>query len=166
VSAETLAAAIGEQYEDVLLVRGEVTLILDRDALVETLMWLRATPGIELDFLSSVTATHWLDRTPAFWLAYELRSIPLHHRARIKVGLGEDDARAPSVTELFPTANWHERETFDMYGIDFEGHPDLTRILLPADWPGHPGRKDEPLGGVDTWFHGATMPPIDERGMA
>jgi NADH-quinone oxidoreductase subunit C len=90
----------------------------------------------------------------------------LRHRLRVKVGCDEGDATVPSVTGLFPTANWHERETFDFYGIDFAGHPDLTRILLPADWEGHPLRKDEPLGGVPTWFHGATMPPIDERGMA
>ena len=72
----------------------------------------------------------------------------------------------PSVTPMFPTADWHERETFDFYGIVFDGHPDLTRILLPDDWQGYPLRKDESLGGVPTWFHGATMPPVDERGMA
>ena len=166
MSVESLAAAIGARYDDVLVARGEIALVVERDALLEALTWLRDEPGVELDFLSSVTATHWLDRAPAFWVAYELRSIGLHHRARVKVGLSEDDARVPSITELFPAANWHERETFDMYGIDFEGHPDLTRILLPTDWPGHPGRKDEPLGGVDTWFEGATMPPIDQRGMA
>jgi NADH-quinone oxidoreductase subunit C len=76
------------------------------------------------------------------------------------------DERLPSVIPLFPTANWHERETFDFYGIVFDGHPDLTRILLPDDWEGFPLRKDEPLGGVPTWFRGARMPPIDERGMA
>jgi NADH-quinone oxidoreductase subunit C len=166
VSPEELAAAIGARYDDVLVARGEVTVVLDRDALLEALAWLREAPGVQLDFLSSVTATHWLDREPAFWVDYELRSIPMHQRARVKVGLRGDDARVPSVTGLFPTANWHERETFDMYGIDFVGHPDLTRILLPADWPGHPGRKDEPLGGVETWFEGATMPPVDQRGMA
>ena len=92
--------------------------------------------------------------------------MPLLHRMRVKVGLGDADATVPTVTPLFPTANWHEREVFDFYGIVFEGHPELTRILMPADWEGYPLRKDEPLGGVPTWFHGATMPPIDERGMA
>ncbi len=82
------------------------------------------------------------------------------------MGLAESDAVVPSVTDLFPTANWHERETYDFYGIVFDGHPDLERILLPADWQGHPLRKDEPLGGVPTWFHGVTVPPIDQRGMA
>ena len=166
MSVEDLAAAVRARFDDVLVARGEVTVVVDRDALLDALGWLRDAPGVQMDFLSSVTATHWLDRTPALWVDYELRSLPLHRRLRVKVGLSEDDAVVPSVTPLFPTANWHERETYDMYGIDFAGHPDLVRILLPADWPGHPGRKDEPLGGVPTWYVGATVPPIDERGMA
>jgi NADH-quinone oxidoreductase subunit C len=166
MSVEDLAAAVGARFDDVLVARSEATVIVDRDALLDGLAWLREAPGVRMDFLSSVTATHWLDRAPAFWVDYELRSLTSHQRLRVKVGLREDDAVVPSVTSLFPTANWHERETYDMYGIEFAGHPDLTRILLPADWPGHPGRKDESLGGVPTWYVGATMPPIDERGMA
>jgi NADH-quinone oxidoreductase subunit C len=166
VNPEELAAAIGERCPDVYVARGEVTAIVQRDELLDVLAWLRGAPRVRLDFLSSVTATHWLDRSPSFWVDYELRSMPLRQRARVKVGIDEADARVPSVTGLFPTANWHEREAFDMYGIAFDGHPHLTRILLPDQWVGHPGRKDEPLGGVDTWYHGATMPPIDERGMA
>ena len=88
------------------------------------------------------------------------------HRLRLKVGLPGEDAQAPSVTPMFPTANWQEREVFDFYGIVFDGHPDLTRIMMPDDWEGYPLRKTEALGGVPTWFVGATMPPIDERGMA
>jgi len=166
VSLEALAATVAARYPDVLVARGEVTLVVERERLLEALAWLRDEPTLELGFLSSVTATHWPGRAPAFWVDYELRSMSQRHRMRVKVGCDEGDATVPSVTGLFPTANWHERETFDFYGIDFAGHPDLTRILLPADWQGHPLRKDEPLGGVPTWFHGATMPPIDERGMA
>jgi len=166
VSLDELAATVAARYPDVLVARGEATLVVERERLLEVLAWLREEPTLELGFLSSVTATHWPGRAPAFWVDYELRSMSLRHRLRVKVGCDEGDATVPSVTSLFPTANWHERETFDFYGIDFAGHPDLTRILLPADWEGHPLRKDEPLGGVPTWFHGATMPPIDERGMA
>jgi NADH-quinone oxidoreductase subunit C len=81
----------------------------------------------------------------------------------VKVGLDEDDARVPSVVGLYPTADWHERETYDFFGIDFEGHPDLRRILLPEGWEGWPLRKDEELGGVDTRYRGAFIPPIDRR---
>ena len=69
----------------------------------------------------------------------------------------------PSVTPMFPTADWHERETYDMFGITFDGHPDLRRILMPDDWVGHPLLKTEELGGVDTAFRGAFMPPVDRR---
>jgi NADH-quinone oxidoreductase subunit C len=166
VNPEELAGRVGARVLDVLVARGEVTAIVGRDQLLDTLAWLRDEPDLGFDFLSSVTATHWPDADPAFWVDYELRSMARRRRLRVKVGVSAGDERLPSVTPLFPTANWHERETFDFYGIVFDGHPDLTRILLPDDWEGFPLRKDEPLGGVPTWFHGATMPPIDERGMA
>jgi NADH-quinone oxidoreductase subunit C len=166
VSLAELEAAVEARYPDIVVAREEATVVIDRGELLAALAWLRDEPGVQLDALSSVTATHWPDRDPAFWVVYELRSTALRQRLRVKVPVRDDDQHVPSVTGMFPTANWHERETFDLYGIAFDGHPDLTRILLPADWSGHPLRKDEPLGGVPTWFHGATMPPIDERGMA
>jgi NADH-quinone oxidoreductase subunit C len=166
VNADELAVRIREHVPDVLAARGEVTAIVERDGLLDALVWLRDQPDLGFDFLSSVTATHWPDADPAFWVDYELRSMTHRHRARVKVGLRAGDEHVPSVVSVHPTANWHERETFDFYGIVFDGHPGLTRILLPDDWDGHPLRKDEPLGGVETWFRGARMPPIDERGMA
>jgi NADH-quinone oxidoreductase subunit C len=166
VSVEEIAAVVGDRYADVVVARGEVTLVVPRDELLATLEWLRGEPALRMDALSSVTATHWPDRDPRFWVDYELRSMPLRRRLRVKVGLSEDDTSVPSVTGLFPTADWQERETYDFYGITFDGHPDLTRIEMPADWVGHPLRKDEPLGGVPTWYHGAKMPPIDQRGQA
>ncbi len=107
--------------------------------------------------------TDWPGREPRFWVAYELFSTTHHHRLRVKVGLSEADARVPSVTSLFPTANWHEREAYDFFGIVFDGHPDLRRILLPDGWEGWPLRKDEPLGGVNTRYEGAFIPPVDRR---
>jgi NADH-quinone oxidoreductase subunit C len=85
------------------------------------------------------------------------------HRVRLKVGLAEDDATAPSLVPIHPTANWLEREVFDFYGVIFEGHPDLRRIIMPDDWEGHPLRKDYALGGVGTRYHGAFIPPVEER---
>ena len=165
MSVEDLASTVAARFPDALVARGELTTIVDADDLLGALGWLREEPSLRMDFLSSITATHWPDREPAFWIAYELRSMPLRHRMRVKVGVSAADPRVPTVTRLFPTANWHERETYDFFGIVFDGHPDLTRILLPADWEGFPLRKDEPLGGVPTWYRGATVPPIDERGM-
>jgi NADH-quinone oxidoreductase subunit C len=166
VTVADLAAAVATQYPDVVVAREEATVVIDRDELLAALAWLRDDPRLRMDALSSVTATHWPDRDPAFWVVYELRSSSLVQRLRVKIAVREDDQHVPTVTELFPTANWHERETFDLYGLVFDGHPDLTRIVLPADWDGYPLRKDEPLGGVPTWFRGARMPPVDERGMA
>jgi NADH-quinone oxidoreductase subunit C len=149
-------------FSDVIEARGEISVTVDREELRDALAWLRDTEG--LTFLSCVTATDWPGMNPRFWVAYELRSVePPVRRARVKVGLAEADAHVPTVTGMFPTANWLERETFDFYGIVFDGHPDLTRILLPDDWEGHPLRKDEELGGVNTRYHGAFIPPVDRR---
>jgi NADH-quinone oxidoreductase subunit C len=163
VSAEALAGTVRERLPDVYVARGEVVAIVDRDDLLHALTWLR---GVGIDFLACITVSDWPDAEPRFWVSYDLRSIEPVRRIRLKVGLPADDPRIPSVTGLYPTANWHEREQFDFYGVTFEGHPDLTRILLPDDWEGFPLRKDEELGGVPTWFKGASVPPIDRRGMS
>ncbi|MGZ4154566.1 MAG: NADH-quinone oxidoreductase subunit C, partial [Actinomycetota bacterium] len=124
---------------------------------------VRDDADLRLDFLSSVTATDWPERTPRFWLAYELYSVEHKHRLRVKVGLPDEDPRVPSVTGLFPTANFQEREVFDLFGIGFDGHPDLRRILMPEGWEGYPLRKTEELGGVNTQYKGAFIPPVDKR---
>jgi NADH-quinone oxidoreductase subunit C len=163
VIASELALVLGERLPDVLTARGEVTAVVDRSDLIETLRYLRDDPDLSFGFLVSVTATDFPREDPRFWISYELRSMEHRHRCRVKVSAPEDDPRVPSATTLFPTANWHERETYDFYGIVFEGHPDLTRILLPDDWEGFPLRKDEELGGVNTQFVGAFIPPVDRR---
>jgi NADH-quinone oxidoreductase subunit C len=165
VKPAELAARVGERFPDVLVARGEVTIVVDCVELIDALVRLRDQPDLSFGFLASVTATDHPDREPRFWMVYELRSVEHAHRLRVKVALPGDDPHVSSVTPLFPTANWHERETWDLFGIVFDGHPDLTRILLPDDWEGHPLRKDEELGGVPTRFHGAFIPPVDERTM-
>ncbi len=125
---DQLADAVRERLPDVLVVRDEVVAVVDRDDLLETMRWLRDRRDVALGFLADVTATDWPETEPRFWLAYDLRSLEEKHRLRLKVGLPGEDAQAPSVTPMFPTANWQEREVFDFYGIVFDGHPDLTRI--------------------------------------
>ena len=165
MNAADLAARIRDRFDDVLVAREEVTVVVGRDELVDALVRLRDQPELSFGFLSSLTATDHPGREPRFWVVYELRSVEHAHRMRLKVGLPSDDPHVPSVTELFPTANWHEREVWDLFGLVFDGHPDLDRILLPDDWEGHPLRKDEALGGVETRYHGAFIPPVDERTM-
>jgi NADH-quinone oxidoreductase subunit C len=163
VRAEAIAERIRGRYPDVLVARDEVIATIDRGDVLNALAFLRDEPDLVLGFLSSVTATDHPGDDPRFWVVYELWSMTHHHRARVKVGLPENDPHVPSVTGMFPTADWHERETFDFYGIVFDGHPNLTRILLPDDWEGYPLRKDEELGGVNTRYHGAFIPPVDQR---
>jgi NADH-quinone oxidoreductase subunit C len=163
VNVDQLAERIRRSHPDVVVARGEATVPVGRDGLLEALRAFRDDEDLRLDFLASVTATDWPGRDPRFRVVYELLSVDHHHRLRVKVGLPEDDVRVPSVTGLFPTANWHERETYDFFGVVFEGHPNLRRILLPEGWEGWPLRKTEELGGVDTRYHGAFIPPVDRR---
>jgi NADH-quinone oxidoreductase subunit C len=165
VSPEEIAGAVRGRFPDVVLAHGEVTVLVEPADVPEALVWLRDDPGLAFDLLACVDATDGPGSDPRFWVTYELRSLTEHHRLRVKAGLPGEDPRVPSVTPDWPTANWQERELFDLFGIVFDGHPNLRRILMPEDWEGHPLRKDEELGGVETWFEGARVPPVDRRGM-
>ena len=158
-----LADRVRTRLPDTVVARGEVMTIVDRDDLLESLAWLRADDELALGFCSSVTATDWPGTEPRLWVAYELYSTEHRHRLRVKVGLAEGDAHVPTVSRLFPTANWHERETHDFYGIEFDGHPDPRPLLVPDGWEGFPLLKTEELGGVNTRYHGAFIPPVDTR---
>jgi len=163
VNAPGIAERVRTSFPDVVVARNEASVIVGRDELLGALGWFRDDAELGLDFLSSVTANDRPGRDPRFWVVYELSSSQRHHRLRVKVGLSEDDPHVPSVTGIFRTADWYERETYDFFGIVFDGHPDLRRILLPDDWEGWPLRKTEELGGVDTRFRGAFIPPVDRR---
>ena len=158
-----IPARVRDRFPDAAEARGELTITVDRADVLETLRLLRDEEG--LDFLSDVTCTDWPGRDPRMWVVYHLASLESPDRVRVKVGLPEGDLRVGSVTALFPTADWLEREAFDFFGLTFEGHPNLRRIELPEEWVGHPLRKDEPLGGVLTQFKGAFIPPPDQRGL-
>jgi NADH-quinone oxidoreductase subunit C len=163
VIAGDLAERVSAISRDVVITRDEVTAYAEPDELLGMLAALRDDGDLSFDSLSSLTVVDWPERTPRFWVAYELYSMVHRHRLRVKVGLPAEDPRVPSVTPMFPTANWHEREAWDFFGVVFDGHPDLVRILLPDDWDGFPLRKTEELGGVDTLYHGAFIPPVDRR---
>jgi NADH-quinone oxidoreductase subunit C len=125
---------------------GDWTVIVPRERIVEIATWLRDAPEASFDFCSDVTASDWPSRPDRFDVIYNLYSVRHHHRVRVKVRAGVDDP-VPSVTGVWPAANWLEREVWDMFGVRFTGHPDLRRILMPDEWQGHPQRKDYPLEG-------------------
>lgn len=115
------------------------TFLVPRDEILDICRWLRDNPEFDLAYLSFVSAIDWPDR---FDVVYHLTSLSKGHGITLKVALPKDDARIPSVTGLWRGADWHERETYDLLGIIFHGHPNLRRIMMSADWKGHPLRKD------------------------
>jgi NADH-quinone oxidoreductase subunit C len=125
--------------------RGEAVVVLDRSALPAAFGVLRDDAELAFDMLMDVTAVDYLGRTPRFEVVYQLYSVGRNHRLRVKVPVPEDDTVVPTATGTWQSANWGERETFDMYGIRFAGHPDLRRILMYSEFEGHPLRKDYPL---------------------
>ncbi len=126
---------------------GDWTVIVAAPRLLEVARHLRDAPDAAFDFCSDITAVDWPPRAPRrFDVVYCLYSIRLRHRVRMKVRTGDNEPIS-SVTALWPAANWLEREVFDLFGIRFDGHPDLRRILMPDEWQGHPQRKDYPLEG-------------------
>ena len=113
---------------------------------------------------SGVSGVHYPDdRGRELHAVYHLLSMTHNRRIRLEVTAPDADPHIPSVVATYPTADWHERETFDFFGIVFDGHPALTRIQMPDDWPGHPQRKDYPLGGIPVEYKGGTIPPPDQR---
>ena len=151
----------------VVVDRGELTVYVARERLVKLCQTMRDHEALRFELLSSLSGVDYLgsggppqDRLHA---VYHLTSMTFRRRIRLEVVVALEDAVIPSVCGVYPTADWQERETWDMFGIDFSGHPGLTRILMPDDWDGHPQRKDYPLGGVPVDYKGATIPPPDER---
>jgi NADH/F420H2 dehydrogenase subunit C len=125
---------------------GDWTIIVPVTRILDTARHLRDAPDALFDYLSDVTATDWPPRAQRFDVVYCLYSTRHRHRVRLKVKVGETDG-LPSVTGVWPGANWLEREVYDMFGVNFTGHPDRRRILMPEDWQGFPERKDYPLEG-------------------
>jgi NADH-quinone oxidoreductase subunit C len=149
---EALRREHGEWAGEVLQAFGEITLVVPREQIVAACQHLKATPDFAFNLLADLCgADRGPEEEPRFEVNYHLFSTTKFHRLRLKVLLNEDDARVPTVTGVWRTANWHERETFDLFGVRFDGHPDLRRILLPDDWQGHALRKDFPLRGYEPY---------------
>jgi len=127
--------------------RGELSIYIRRDAIREAGAILRDDPELQFNFLADLTCVDWYPSDPRFEIVYHLFSIPKKFRVRLKVKLGGDDPSVPSITSVWPAANYYEREVFDLFGIRFEGHPYLRRIMMPENWEGHPLRKDYPVEG-------------------
>ena len=152
-----------EKYPDSVLesaeFRGELTLVVKKEDIVSVCRFLRDDPELSFNFLSDLTAVDRSGRELRFDVIYNLYSIDKNHRLRLKVKAGENEL-VPSVTSVWNNANWFEREVFDLFGIKFDGHPDLRRILMPDDWVGHPLRKDFPLTKEEVMFtHNKNRPP-------
>jgi NADH-quinone oxidoreductase subunit C len=131
---------------------GELTVIVPREQIRQVCQFLKTGKGWEFNLLADICgADRGPEEEPRFEVIYHLFSTTKHHRVRLKVLLDEGDAHVESVTNVWRTANWHERETYDMFGVIFDGHPDLRRILLPDDWEGHALRKDFPLRGYEPY---------------
>lgn len=143
---EALTSAFPQAVEDIQEFRGEITVIVVADSIAEVCGYCRDTKGLEYNFLSDVAGVDYYPQEPRFAVSYHLYSMAHNRSLRLKVYLSGDDPELPSVTGVFPAANWSEREIYDLFGVVFTGHPDLRRILMPDGWDGHPLRKDYPLG--------------------
>jgi len=154
---ETAAGSVLGTYHE----HGQACLIVDPERILDLLRWLRDTPGQEYRFLASLHGVDYLPAEPRFGVVYELLSMPRVERLRVRAALADPGAdpsepdRLPEIdscVSLFPTAEFHEREVYDFFGIVFRGHPDLRRILMPEDYVGWPQRRDFPIGGEPVIF--------------
>ena len=158
--ADALEGSVG----NVVIHRGEITFHVRREDLVSVAQHLRDAPELRFELCTGVSGVHYPDdQGNELHAVYHLLSMTHNRRIRVEVSVADADPHLPSLVAIYPTNDWHERETYDMFGIIFDGHPALTRILMPDDWPGHPQRKDYPLGGIPVEYKGGSIPPPDER---
>ncbi|MGA1503039.1 MAG: NADH-quinone oxidoreductase subunit C, partial [Candidatus Nanopelagicales bacterium] len=150
--------------ERVVVDRDEITFVVRREHLLPFVTVLRDEPALRFEMCMGVNGVHYpADAGRELHAVYPFLSVTHNRRIRVEVTCPDSDARIPSIVSVYPANDWHERETYDFFGIVFEGHPALTRIEMPDDWPGHPQRKDYPLGGIPVEYKGAEVPPPDQR---
>ncbi len=168
--ADALAAAMIDRgipatavYQTTVAHR-EITFYVAREHLRSLLWALRDDASLRFELASSISGVDYGEGVPQrLHSVYHLTSMTYRRRIRLEVAVDPSDPHIPSAVEIYPTADWHERETWDMFGIIYDGHPALTRILMPDDWDGFPQRKDYPLGGIPVEYKGAEIPPPDQR---
>lgn len=166
---DALATVLGEDVftaavERVVVFRGELTLHVRREHLVVVAQALRDDAALRFELCLGVSGVHYpVDLDRELHAVYPLMSITHNRRIRVEVTAPDADPHVPSLFSVYPTTDWHERETYDFFGLVFDGHPSLTRIEMPDDWVGHPQRKDYPLGGIPVEYHGAEIQPPDQR---
>ena len=149
--------------EKVVVFRDQLTFHVRREYLVQVARTLRDDPALRFELCLGVSGVHFPDAERPLQILVPLLSITHNRRVHVVTSCPDTDPHMPSLTPVYPATDWHERETWDMFGIVFDGHPALTRILMPDDWPGHPQRKDYPLGGIPVEYRGTKVPPPDER---
>ncbi|TXL90422.1 NADH-quinone oxidoreductase subunit C [Streptomyces sp. IB2014 016-6] len=169
--ADELEGALEEQgllpanaIEKTVVDRGEITFHIAREHLVQVARTLRDDPALRFELCTGVSGVHFLgDKGRELHAVYHLRSLTHGRLIRLEVSAPDSDPHVPSLVEVYPTNDWHERETYDFFGLIFDGHPALTRIMMPDDWQGFPQRKDYPLGGIAVEYKGAQIPAPDQR---
>ena len=165
---DRLADLVGEDFEaaveKIVVFAGELTLHIRRESLQRVAQLLRDDAALRFELCLGCSGVHYPeDVGHELHAVYPLRSITHNRLIRVEVSAPDVDPHIPTLYAVYPTTDWHERETYDFFGIVFDGHPALTRITMPDDWRGHPQRKDYPLGGIPVEYKGATIPPPDER---
>ncbi|MEO9220861.1 MAG: NADH-quinone oxidoreductase subunit C [Mycobacteriaceae bacterium] len=174
------ANGVAEAISQVVIDRGEITYYLRTETVAQVCQVLRDDVALRFELCSSVSGVdygftsgglHGDEPVPQrLHVVYHLTSMTFRHRIRLEVAVDvpgdggmNEHPHVPSVVAVYPTADWQEREVWDMFGIVFDGHPGLTRILMPDDWAGHPQRKDYPVGGIPIEYKGAEIPPPEQR---
>ncbi len=150
MEAKEIAELIKDRYptevKEIKEFRGQVSVVVKKDRIKEIMKYFHNTPELYFDYLEDLCGVDFFGKKEVrFEVVYHLYSMRHRHMIRIKAEVPEEDCTIESVVDIWTGANWHERECYDMYGIEFKGHPDLRRILMPEDWEGHPLRKDYPL---------------------
>lgn len=148
MTKEEMIVTIKDEFSHVILEitnQPDLTIVVKKERILNICHFLHSSPELDFSYLADLCGVDYPDRSPRFEVVYHLYSINKNHRLRLKARVGVDESIS-SVESVWKTANWHEREAFDLFGIRFENHPDLRRILMPEDWDGHPLRKDYALG--------------------